>query len=81
MLVLWSIFNFFHSSPRNNINMKYAAVENVMASFQHPILPTVEGDPDYQAIHTIQNLLQAKVRAIDTHLGGGGVGTPGPCYI
>jgi hypothetical protein len=54
--------------------MKYATVEDVIASFSHPILPTVQGEPDYQTIHTIRKLLQANSRAIDTHLGGGTLG-------
>jgi hypothetical protein len=63
-----------HSSPPNNINMKYATVEDIMASFPHPILPTVQGKPDNQTIYTIRKLLQANVRAIDTHLRGGALG-------
>jgi hypothetical protein len=43
-------------------------------SFPHPILPTVQGEPDYQTIHAIQKSLQANSRAIDTHLGGGTLG-------
>jgi hypothetical protein len=27
--------------------MKYSTVEDVMASFPHPILPTVKVEPDY----------------------------------
>jgi hypothetical protein len=54
--------------------MKYSTVEDVMASFHHPILPTVEGEPDYQTIHTTRKFLQANSRAIDTHLGGGTLG-------
>jgi hypothetical protein len=54
--------------------MKYSTVENVLASFPHPILPTVEGEPDYQTIHTTRKFLQANSRAIDTHLGGGTLG-------
>jgi hypothetical protein len=54
--------------------MKYSTVEDVMASFPHPLLPKVEGDPDYQTIHTTRKFLQANSRAIDTHLGGGTVG-------
>jgi hypothetical protein len=54
--------------------MKYAIVEDVIASFPHLILPTVHGEPDYQTIHAIRKLLQANSRAIDTHLGGGGLG-------
>jgi hypothetical protein len=50
--------------------MKYSTVEDVMASFLHPILPTVEGEPDYQTIHATIKFLQANSRAIDTHLGG-----------
>jgi hypothetical protein len=49
-------------------------VEDVIASFPHPILPTVQGEPDYQTIHAIRKLLQANARAIDTHLSGGSLG-------
>jgi hypothetical protein len=51
--------------------MKYATVEDVIVSFPHPVLPAVQGEPDYQTIHAIQKSLQANSRAIDTHLGGG----------
>jgi hypothetical protein len=51
--------------------MKYSTVEDVLESFPHPILPTVEGEPDYQTIHATRKFLQANSRAIDTHLGGG----------
>jgi hypothetical protein len=54
--------------------MKYATVEEVIASFPHPILPTVQGDPDYQTIHAIRKSLQANSRAIDTHLDGDALG-------
>jgi hypothetical protein len=54
--------------------MKYSTVEDVLVSFPHPILPTVEGDPDYQTIHATRKFLQANSRAIDTHLGGGTLG-------
>jgi hypothetical protein len=54
--------------------MKYTTVEDVVASFPHPILPTVQGEPDYQAIHAIRKLMQAKSWEIDTHLGGGALG-------
>jgi hypothetical protein len=54
--------------------MKYATVEEVIASFPHPVLPTVQGEPNYQTIHAIPKSLQANSRAIDTHLGGGTLG-------
>jgi hypothetical protein len=54
--------------------MEYSTVEAVMASFPHPILPTVQGEPDYQTIHATRKFLQANSRAIDTHLGGGTLG-------
>jgi hypothetical protein len=79
-LALRSILLFFHSNiymhsgPPNNINMKYATLEDVVASFPHPILPTVQGEPDYHTIHAIRKLLQTNTRAIDTHLGGGALG-------
>jgi hypothetical protein len=54
--------------------MKYATVEDIITSFPHPILPTVQGEPDYQTIHAIRKLLQANAKVIDTHLGGGALG-------
>jgi hypothetical protein len=54
--------------------MKYATVEDVMASFPHPVLPTAQGEPDYQTIHTTIKFLQANSRAIDTHFGGSTLG-------
>jgi hypothetical protein len=54
--------------------MNYSTVEDVIASSPHPILPTVQGEPDYQKNHTIRKSLQANSRAIDTHLGGGTLG-------
>jgi hypothetical protein len=54
--------------------MKYSTVEDLMASFPRPILPTVQGEPDYQTIHATRKFLQADSRAIDTHLGGGTLG-------
>jgi hypothetical protein len=54
--------------------MKYSTVEDVMASFPHSVLPTVQGEPDYQTIHATRKFLQANSRAIDTHLGGGTLG-------
>jgi hypothetical protein len=54
--------------------MKYATVKNVMASFPHPFLPTVQSEPDYQTIQTTQKFLRANSRAIKTHLGGGTLG-------
>jgi hypothetical protein len=54
--------------------MKYATVEYIIASFPYPVLPTVQGEPDYQTIHATRKYLQANSRAIDTHLGGGTLG-------
>jgi hypothetical protein len=54
--------------------MKYATVEDVMESYPHPVLPTVQGEPDYQTIHATIKFLQANSRAIETHLGGGTLG-------
>jgi hypothetical protein len=45
-----------------------------MASFPHPVLPTVQGEPDYETIHATRKFLQVNSRAIDTHLGGGTLG-------
>jgi hypothetical protein len=54
--------------------MKYATVEDIMASFPQPVLPTVQGEPDYQTIHATRKFLQANSRSIDAHLGGGTLG-------
>jgi hypothetical protein len=54
--------------------MKYSIVEDVMASVPHLVLPTVQDEPDYQTIHATRKFLQAKSRAINTHLGGGTLG-------
>jgi hypothetical protein len=54
--------------------MKYATVKDVMASFPHPVLPKVQGEPDYQTIQATRKFLQANLRAIDTHVGGGTLG-------
>jgi hypothetical protein len=57
--------------------MKYATVKDVMVSFPRPVLPTVQGEQDYQTIHTTRKFLQANSRAIGTHLGGGTLGQLG----
>jgi hypothetical protein len=54
--------------------MKYSTIEEVTKGFPHPVLPTVQGEPDYQTIHATIKFLQANSRAIDTHLGGGTLG-------
>jgi hypothetical protein len=54
--------------------MKYTTVKDIMASFPHPVIPTVQGEPDYQTIHATRKFLQANSLAIDTHLGGGTLG-------
>jgi hypothetical protein len=54
--------------------MKYSTVEDVIASCPHPVLPTVQGESDYQTIHATRKFLQANSRAIDTHLDGGTLG-------
>jgi hypothetical protein len=54
--------------------MKYFTVEDAMASFPQPVIPTVQGEPDSQTIHATRKFLQANSRAIDTHLGGGTLG-------
>jgi hypothetical protein len=45
-----------------------------MVNFSHPVLPTVQGEPDYQTIHATIKFLPSNSRAIDTHLGGGTLG-------
>jgi hypothetical protein len=51
--------------------MVHSTVEDIIASFPHPILPTVQGEPDYHTIHSIRKLLRANARSVESHLGGG----------
>jgi hypothetical protein len=78
-LVLWSKYASSSAThigtpvfPKSKI--KYATVEDVNTSFPHPVLPTVQGEPDYQIIHAIRKSRQTNSRAIDNHLGGGTIG-------
>jgi hypothetical protein len=57
--------------------MTYATVEDIIVSFPHPVLTTVQGEAYYQKIHAIRKSLQANSSAIDTHLGGGTLGQLG----
>jgi hypothetical protein len=45
-----------------------------MSIFPNQVLPTVQGEKDYQTIHATRKLIQANSRAIDTHLRGGTLG-------
>jgi hypothetical protein len=54
--------------------MEFSTIEDVMASCPHPVLPTVQGEPDCQTIHATRKFLQANSQAIDTHLGGSTLG-------
>jgi hypothetical protein len=45
-----------------------------MKSFPHPILPPVEGEPDYQTTNATIKFLQANSRAINARLCGGTLG-------
>jgi hypothetical protein len=54
--------------------MKYSTVEDGIASFPYPVLPSVPGEPDYHTLHAIQKMLRANAHSIDTHLGGGALG-------
>jgi hypothetical protein len=54
--------------------MKYSFVKDVISIFPHPVLPTLQADPDYHIIHATRKFLQANSQAIDTHLGGSTLG-------
>jgi hypothetical protein len=54
--------------------MKYATVENVISCFTHPVLPSVNGKPDYHTLHAIRKMIRANACSIYTHLGGGSFG-------
>jgi hypothetical protein len=51
-----------HSDPPNQQKMKYTTVEDVIASFPQPILPSVPGEPDYHTLHAFRKMLRANVR-------------------
>jgi hypothetical protein len=54
--------------------MKNAILEDIIASFPHPILPTVHGEPDYHTINFIRKLLGTNARSIEIQLGDGALG-------
>jgi hypothetical protein len=57
--------------------MNNATVEDIIESFPHHIIPTVQGDPDYHtihSIHSIRKILLKNAQSIETHLGGGAIG-------
>jgi hypothetical protein len=54
--------------------MVHATVEDVIASFPHPILPKVQGVPYYLTIHSISKMLRANARCIESHLVGSALG-------
>jgi hypothetical protein len=54
--------------------MLHATVEDAIASSPHPILTTVQWEPDYHTIDSIRKLLRANSRPIESHLGGGALG-------
>jgi hypothetical protein len=54
--------------------MVHSTVEYTIASFLHPILPKVQGEPDYHTIHSIRKLLRSNAWSIESHLGGGDLG-------
>jgi hypothetical protein len=57
--------------------MKYATVEDIIASFPHPVLSSVPWEQDYHTLHSIHKMLRANARSIETHLGGGSFGNLG----
>jgi hypothetical protein len=54
--------------------MVHVTVEDAIASFPYPILPTLQGGADYHGIHSIRKLLRKNAQSIESHLGGGAVG-------
>jgi hypothetical protein len=54
--------------------MVHSTLEDIIASFLHPILPTFQWGPDYHTIRSIRKLLCVNARSIKSHLGGGALG-------
>jgi hypothetical protein len=50
--------------------MNYSTVEDFIASFPRPVLPTVQGEPDYQTINATRKFLHANSRAIVVNTSG-----------
>eukprot|EP00957_Ditylum_brightwellii_P065976 5003258-Ditylum_brightwellii.AAC.1 len=46
-------------------------VEEITSDFPHPTVPGVMGEPTYEAIHTIHNILQENAASIHSNAGGG----------
>jgi hypothetical protein len=55
---------------KTNKNMVHSTVKDVIASSPHPILPTVQGEPDYPTINSIRKLLCANALSIESQLVG-----------
>jgi hypothetical protein len=54
--------------------MKNAKVEEFIVIFPHPILSTVQGEPEYHTMQSIRKLLRANTRPVEIYLGGGALG-------
>jgi hypothetical protein len=54
--------------------MKNVTIEDFIDSSPHPILPTLQGEPDYHTINSICKLIRANSRSSEIHLGGVNLG-------
>ena len=51
--------------------MSLPSVEDIIASFPHPNVPKIEGEPTYKAIKEIEKLLISNASSFESELGGG----------
>jgi hypothetical protein len=61
--------------------MKYSTVEDVMASFPHPVLPAVQGEPNYQTIHVTRQFFPSNLKSNIHFFWRRHIGTLGPHHL
>ena len=55
-------------------NTNVQSVDDIRSGFPHPTIPTIEGEPTYQTIKSMHNLLKSNAASVPTTLGGGAHG-------
>ena len=55
-------------------NATAQSVDDIRAGFPHPTIPPIEGEPTYQTIKTMHDLLKSNAASVPTTLGGGAHG-------
>ena len=53
------------------------SVDDIRASFPHPDIPVIKGEPTYKSIKSLHDILKGNASSIPSTLGGGGHGLLG----